>query len=327
MVPLGGNTPLVYQAQSLVIDTKGKYGKRVPMDLCGDLFRQLYPMMGHSVRMAVEGTSATVGAQPAWLHRASDVRVLGFSEKHGKTLLKLEAPTLGDAAKDLYSQNAFWETRPPQEDTAINVFARVMLEVRKSNLESTLFDRPLLRRFSHLQSLFAHDLLSVLVPGAANDTEPTALLDEQVVRNAAQLSDRTPPPAQIRLTGKLDMIRHSTRSFGLVTDEGSEVRGVLDSQEQTDSLKSFLGRRILVLGKAIFRPSGSLLRIDASGVETGEGQPSLFSKVPQARNACPQLVRNKTNDIQKRGVAAFFGTWPGEETDQDFDAMVKELRG
>ncbi len=54
---------------------------------------------------------------------------------------------------------------------------------------------------------------------------------------------------------------------------------MLDSQEQTDSLKAFLGRRILVLGKAIFRPSGSLLRIDAAGIEAGEGQPSsLFQR-------------------------------------------------
>jgi hypothetical protein len=284
-------------------------------------------MMGHSVRMAVEGTSATVGATPMWLRRASDVRVLGFSERHGNTLLKLAAPRLGEAAKELYAQNTLWETRPPEEDTAVNVFARVMLEVRKGDPESALYDRQLLRCFSHLRSLFTHAVLSVRLPSTSGESEPSALLDEQVVRNAMQLSDRTPQPAQVRLTGKLDMIRYSTRSFGLLTDEGIEIRGVLDSQEQTDSLKSFLGQRILVLGKAVFRPSGSLLRIDASGIEPGEGQPALFSKIPVARSVRPQLVRNKSVETHKRGVAAFFGAWPGEETDEDFDAMVRELRG
>ncbi len=100
----------------------------------------------------------------------------------------------------------FGETRPREDDTAINVFARVMLEVRKANPESTLYDRQLLRRFSHLHSLFTHDVLSVRLPTERDDIEPSALLDEQVVRNAAQLSDRTPPSSQIRLTGKLDMI-------------------------------------------------------------------------------------------------------------------------
>jgi hypothetical protein len=128
------DTPLHYQEQSLLIDTKVKYGKRVPIDLCGDLFRHLSPMMGHSVRMAVEGTSTTIGAPPMWLRRASDVRVLGFSEKHGKTLLKLAAPHLGEAARELYAQNTLWETRPSEEDTAVNVFARVMLEIRKGDL-------------------------------------------------------------------------------------------------------------------------------------------------------------------------------------------------
>ena len=318
---------LRYQVQSLVIDTKEKYGKRVPMDLCGDIFRRLAPMMGHSVRMAIEGTSATVGAQPMWLRKASDVRVIGFDENRGSTLLNLEAPPLGEAAKELYTQNAFWETRPSEQDTAVNVFARVMLEVRKANAESTLYDRQLLRRFGNLHSLFSHDVLAVHLPTTSNDTERTALLDEQVVQNAVQLSDHTPSSTQIRLTGKLDMIRYSTRSFGLVTDEGVEVRGVLDSQEQTDSLKAFLGRRVLVLGKAVYRPSGSLLRIDAAGVEQGDGQPLLFSRIPPARTSRPHLIRNRPADIQKRGVAAFFGTWPGEETDDDFEAMVKELRG
>jgi hypothetical protein len=142
-----------------------------------------------------------------------------------------------------------------------------------------------------------------------------------------RMVQRKPQPRQVRVTGVLDVIRHSTRSFLLKMEDGTEVRGVLEAREQTDELKQFLGKKILVLGRAVYRVSGMLLRIDADGFESGEGQPRLFAKVPTAREVRPALVRIKRTLHQQQGVPAFFGTWPGEETDQDFERMLAELRG
>jgi hypothetical protein len=123
------------------------------------------------------------------------------------------------------------------------------------------------------------------------------------------------------------MIRHSTRSFGLKLEDGGEVRGVLETHEQMEDLKQFLGKKLLVLGRAVYRPSAKLLRVDAEGFETGEGQPLLFAKVPPARETRPALVRMKPVSHQRQGVPAFFGTWPGEESDEDFERILVELRG
>jgi hypothetical protein len=35
----------------------------------------------------------------------------------------------------------------------------------------------------------------------------------------------------------------------------------------------------------------------------------------------------RTSETGKRGVAAFFGTWPGDETDAELEAMVRDVRG
>ena len=83
-----------------------------------------------------------------------------------------------------------------------------------------------------------------------------------------------------------------------------------------------------VVGKAVYRPSGNVLRIDASHVEASTAVTLAFSRVPppmgypvvlppQARMAKPR----------KAGVAAFFGTWPGEETDEELLRAVREVRG
>jgi hypothetical protein len=313
-----------YEPQSLIVSTQEPFGRRVPIDLCDRIFRSLSPMFGHSVRMAVEGTSASVGAPPAWLRRAGDVRVLGFDEYKDNTLLNVEAPILGEAAEELYAQDELWPSKPDPTETAVNIFAKALQDVCRANPESQLYDRHLLKRFSSFNRVFERGVLSVGVPLTLDDHQFSARMDEHAVRNARELSDRTPPPQAIRITGKLDMIRHSTRSFGLVTDDGNEVRGVFETQDWSEETKEYLGKRVLVLGKAVFRPSGSLLRIDVAAVEGGEGQPLLFAKLPKPRAARPEILRSKPSD--KYGVAAFFGTWPGEESEEDFESAVREIR-
>lgn len=125
---------LNYVEQQVVVQTSGHFGRRLPMELCGDFFRRLTPMVTSSVRMVIEGTGASAGAPPSWLRRAADVRVLGWSEgDEGRTLLHIEAPPLGEAAEEVYRQQVTWDTKPAPEDTALNVFARAAKEVRIGN--------------------------------------------------------------------------------------------------------------------------------------------------------------------------------------------------
>jgi len=314
-----------YQHQEIFVESREGYGDRPPMEFCGTVFRGLTPMLGNSVRMAIEGASSSAGAPPSWLRRASDVRLIAVSGRDAATVFHVEAPSLGEAAKEVYLQDSLWETKPAESATAINVVARVFDDVASADTESSRYDRQLLNRIIRMHRLFDDRVLSIRLP--ARETGEGTLVTSQVVESAIRLADRTPQPRQIRLTGLLDMIRHSTRSFGLKMDDGDEVRGVLETNEQTEALKQFLGKKLLVLGRAVYRPSGKLLRIDAEGFETGEGQPLLFAKVPPPREVRPTPVRLKPLSHQPQGVPAFFGTWPGEETDEDFERMLVELRG
>ena len=287
------------------------------------------PLMPYSLRMAVEGASVSRGHRPGWLERASDVRFVGYSHEGDQTLLCLSAPSLGEAAEELYQQRELWETRPSPEHTAVDVFATVAREVGCGNAESDWFDQSLLVRFAKLDGLFSDELQAVHVPAAkvGNTKSFEATIDPSVAGTARNLSNSTPQSGQIRVTGTLDMIRHSTRSFGLRLDNGTEVHGVVERYELMDSLREYFSKKVLVLGKAVYRPSGRLLRIDASAVEAGENQPSVFAKIPPPKSRQPEPVREKPAQRGKHGVAAFFGIWPGEETDAEFEAMLREVRG
>lgn len=290
---------------------------------------RITPVMTSSLRMAIEGSSAGRGRRPEWLERASDFRFLDYTADKDDTLLVLSVPMIGEAAEDLYRQKQLWATRPSPEETAIEVLARVVEQVGGENEESDWFDCALLVKLSTLDSLFSDRLRAFVLPAGHTRTAPRrpSVVDHRVTAAAAGLSRRTPPTRQVRVVGVLDMIRKSTRSFSLKLDDGTEVRGVVENAETVSALKQLFGSRVLVHGSAAYRPSGRLLRIDASAVESGEGQPAIFSRAPQSMRRKTYLVPERRDSRRKRGVAAFFGTWPGDESAADFERMLREIRG
>ena len=274
--------------------------------------------------MAIEGASSHAGALPAWLERASDIRTTGFEGQQGRSVLHVKAPMLGEAAPEIFEQKTLWPRVANPEETALQLIGRAGQAVRREETGSDLYDKSLLRRFSSWKGFFSHGVLGIHMPSVPSDgTIVPASLDIRVVEHAQRLSALTPPPRQVRVVGKLEMIRHSTRSFALKLDSGEEVKGVLQEGEPA-LLQRYFGRDITVLGKAIYRPSGSLLRLDAYELlDSTEGR-TAFSFVPGALSIATSTIK-KTQTL-KTGVSAFFGTWPGEESDEELLAALGDIR-
>lgn len=71
------------------------------------------------------------------------------------------------------------------------------------------------------------------------------------------------------------------RMFMLILESGAQLRGVAGDSVDRDALGALWGHAALVQGVAKFRPSGSLLRIEAERVEVaGERNLSLWAAPP-----------------------------------------------
>jgi hypothetical protein len=313
-----------YLEQEIEMECDVQYGADVPIQISSALLRHLNETARPCVRMAIEGASASAGAPPQWLERASDIRTRGFEHRHGRTLLHVKAPTLGEAAPELFAQQKLWPGVASPEDTALQLIGKVSCVIRQQEAASDMYDQPLLKRISHWNTLFHRNVHRIEMPAAhGSATLTSGTLDLKVVENARLLSDQVPAPRQVRVVGKLDMVRHSTRSFGLLLENGEEVRGVLQEGDPA-LLLAYFGRTINVFGKAVYRPSGSLLRIDAQElVDSAEGK-SAFGSIPAALSSKPRPDKRLQNT--KAGVGAFFGTWPGDETDEELLAALAEIR-
>src|ERR1700761_4768866 len=92
---------------------------------------------------------------------------------------------------------------------------------------------------------------------------------------------RTPEDRRVMVAGKLEMIRHSDRRFTVVLPAGEVLRGVASERVDISDLAGLFGKHVLVSGTVKFRPSGSVLRVEADRIEPASADDvAVFSSAP-----------------------------------------------
>ena len=314
--------------QTITLRSRHHFGRKVPMADFGDILGVLQPAARKAIRMAFEGRSTVRGNRPDWLKAASDLRFLGIEGKD-ETILHFEAPLLGEAAAELYSQQEIWETRPDPTQTGIDLLAGVTLDIASGNRNSERYDRLLLNELKRFEVAMKGSFDALHFPDALG--EMSAVIDQALIAQIKALYRETPPSQPARIYGTLDMIRKSTQAFALKLPNGEEIKGLLVG-DAFDTLSDFmrrdvlgLGKDILVLGKAVFRASGQLLRIDADTIVPAGDEDRFFAKVPTPRARRFDVRKLKTNGSSGGGVAAIIGKWPGDESDEVVRRILEEI--
>lgn len=300
------------------------HGKLPPRHL-GLLLAEVPLAVRQAISMALRSRSTAPGQSPAWLKRAADVRFVGL-ESNGETWLCFEAPRLGDAAPEIYDQGSlFPDSRPLPEDTGFDLLADVLVDVERRNADSSNVDPPLLKRIAGSRRLFKRSPFREFgFTGRRFGTDGPARLAPDTVESAWALLGRTPAPQRVRLVGQLDALVASTQQFSLLLDTGEKIVGVF-SEDHVDRMRELWRARVLVLGTAVYRASGKLLRIEAEAVEQGDRESAIFSRLPTPPHAKLDLFKLHKAQGPRSGMAAIMGQWPGDETDEEVAAALEQL--
>jgi hypothetical protein len=137
---------------------------------------------------------------------------------------------------------------------------------------------------------------------------------------------RTPEDRRVIVAGKLEMIRHSDRRFTLILPAGEVLHCVASERVDLSDLTGLFGKPALVSGTVKFRPSGSVLRVEADNIEPASAEDiAVFSSAPRPflDNLDPHARRLPPGTGS--GLAAVIGQWPGDETDEQVLAALAEL--
>ena len=107
---------------------------------------------------------------------------------------------------------------------------------------------------------------------------------------------------------------------------GEFITAVWEGEAAVDSLKDFFNRDVVVEGVGVFRPSGTLLRIDADAVVSASSRDDFFRRVPTAPVVRDYHKQVRLKPGEKSVYAQLLGSIPAEESDEEFNAAVLALR-
>lgn len=293
------------------ISGPGARGVRVEGALLRDLLDVLVDGCQQAVRLRVEGRSTAQGKPPAWVTRAASFDVVGLKE--GSTVLVVEAPSLAEAVPEQFAQADLFTLVEPAR-SCLDLLEESLRDVLEGKPESDAYDDGLVRTFEDFSKVLRHEVEAVEFMDGAR-----LRVDLRGVETCRRLRNAIPPDQRVRIAGKLDVLRHSDRMFTLIVESGGMVRGVVASEAiDLAELGAMWGGPAVVSGVAKFRPSGSLLRIEAEIIErAGEKDLSLWGTLPQPVFGPLDERELRQPQGPRSGVSAIFGQLPGEETDEE----------
>lgn len=269
-----------------------------------------------ATRFAVEGESVRKGPRPAWLDAACALDITGLSP--GSAVVSMEAPSLreADAMKfgDDGQRSLFNEINQDiSKQTAIDLFGQVLAAVVEGDADDVVADRALLDTCVRFARVSGGGFEGVQLEGLRGRDEPLVITPAHVPM-IELLRDETPLPQAARVAGALDTISASSSDVVLKLKDGTKLPARMEDHDP-DALRELFGKLVVVSGIAHYRPSGRLLLLDVESISEAGAGDRIFEVIPAARRHFP-VVTPVAQD-ESSGVAAIFGTWPGEESDDE----------
>jgi hypothetical protein len=288
----------------------------------GPVFTHLHDTLQDAVLMGFLHSSRARGRIPACLKAAAEVHFVGHStNKAGATLLHFEVPAFGSVAGELFEQNLLWEDGPKPGQTAFELLGAALSDVRKRQRESNRFDRGMLQRVSSYRRILRRGIDRIGLPDT--DLPDAGEIDQIAVEAASELCAATPPPRRVRVTGRLDLMAAKQALLKLDINECVFVTAVWEGVQPVEALKDFFNRDVVIEGAGVFRPSGSLLRIDADAITFAGAQDEFFRQLPAAMNTPDYQVITRLRPGEKSPFGRILDSIPAEESDEEFAAAVE----
>ena len=292
----------------------------IPGPLVGPLFEALDRSIKGAVRLALEGRSAARGPLPQWLARAAAFDLVGVSDR--AATLRLQAPTLEEALPERFGQGELFPD-PYADKTALALLSESLDDALHGRAESEMYDDRLLGTFGDFGQVLKQGVSAVEIRNGRPST-PAVRIDEPGLRTVERLHEELPPARSVRLAGRLNTIRYSDRAFQLLLPGGRKIRGVL-TDDAPGVLAPLFGQPAVVSGLAHFRPSGSLIRVDAARIApASDADLAVWSEAPNAPSAELDLRALRKSQGSRSGINAAIGSWEDDASDEEIFRLLDE---
>lgn len=298
----------------------GANGPRISANTLRHLLDVLTDGVRGAVRLRVDGRSTVKGKLPEWLLKASDFAIDGRFEE-GSTIIPLIAPSLSDVVPSQFAQPDLFEEIDVSK-SCLTLFEDGLEDAISGNEESGFFDSGLLSIFDKFTKVLGPGIDGFEIRNGQREIR----VEAEALKRVKQLERKIPKPRQVKVAGKLDAMRHHDMFFALQLDKGKTIRGIAEDIPP-EKLKPLWGEEVVVSGTAVFRPSGTVLRLEAGAIEPANPSSiELWGREPKPLGSTMAVAALRQTQGPRSGLNAIIGKWPGEESDDDIFAALEELR-
>lgn len=186
-------------------------------------------------------------------------------------------------------------------------------------------DIQFLKKVEDLKKLLNSNYESLIFSnrGSQKEVEVNKEFLKPISEKISEVSKSKETNTEVSVTGILDELKFSKSNLVIKAENGNIVVHV--KQEQLLVLKDKLGQRVSLKGIPSYRLNGELGFVDIVRVIENERIGRLLSGKPNNTSIKEQIALGFLKPKSKARFTEFLGTWPGDETDEEWKEMLKEL--
>lgn len=272
-----------------------------------------------ALQIRLRGVSLTKGRKKISLKDALKVSLTSIKE--GSTILCLESEkfekTLAPYQTDLFRLEAQQEL---PEHTPVSLFIRSFQDAISDEADNDLLDKPLLKELKQFKKSFLKDDEVFVISNQSS--LPVLELKKENFKKIKVLEDEIPEPKPVIINGVVEELKYSKLKVKIKTEEGI-VDGSL-SEEMSEKIGPYFGKKVTIAGTAHFKPGGKSV-IEIERISESVEEDAYFSKKPKSETVEQQIQRQLLEKKGKNWLKDVVGKWPGDETDEEFEELLKHL--
>jgi len=246
----------------------------IPFSVLTKITEQLRKVSEGALRFYIEGHSSNKrGRDPEWVEKSLDFTLSGI--KKGSTILEVKAPylteTLGSYQQPLYDELGV-DSLKNQTAIGLAIAAYERATENPDNIDT--LDKNLLKVMLGFNKFFGHDSKSSIdISGTSKQKIKIAPITLQKIKI---LEEKTPVDQKIKITGKLEMMKHSSNLLELVNASG-KFKAHLSHDYSFENALPFFGKDITCTGLAHFNPKGQIASIEITHITFADTSAPYFT--------------------------------------------------
>lgn len=219
--------------------------------------------------------------------------------------------------------NVFQDKTGLKNFTPISLVISSFQEAFKENEDIKYIDGPLIKELLKFRKVFKSDNEEIIMSN--RNTIPEIVLTRKKMSRLEVLSKSLPEPDKVTINGRIDEMKYSKNQLVLLTIDNDRIVLNLKGKDSISEISEFFGKEITISGIAYYKPGGQLSYVEPLSYGKPGKNDNFFSRKPNKISVQQEIAFQLRKGKKANPLNDIFGKWPGSESDEEFDEMLKEI--